>query len=386
MLNHLLTTSITTPQPAAQKFHRLILEGMAAGGQCVISTWSAIPVTPANHHKRFWNVASTYNNGVRYSYVPMFNFPGIKNIGIFLLTFLKVLYWGAFSQSRNRYIICDILNTTITTAALTASKINGVPIYTIVTDLPGLMVTNSTKPNLLRDFIYGKLIKPFLYRFNGYILLTPFMNEVVNKKNRPYMIMEGLVDSKMNHQQIQSRSSDPRIVLYAGGLYEKYGIKTLIDAFKKIDSLNVQLHLYGYGDMVETIDAYIGEDKRIVYKGMVPNKEAVKAQLNATLLVNPRPSGEEFTKFSFPSKILEYMVSGTPVLTTKLPGMPKEYFDYVYLIEKEDTDNISQKLYDLLSLNPDVLQTFGARAKSFVLDKKNNIAQSRSILHFLTIK
>ena len=38
------------------------------------------------------------------------------------------------------------------------------------------------------------------------------------------------------------------------------------------------------------------------------------------------------------------MVSGTPLLTTKLPGMPMEYWEYVYLFDNE-------KLEDLLRLN-----------------------------------
>ena len=56
--------------------------------------------------------------------------------------------------------------------------------------------------------------------------------------------------------------------------------------------------------------------------GCVTNDEIVRLQCEATLLVNPRPSDKEFCKYSFPSKTIEYMASGTPVLMTKLPGVP----------------------------------------------------------------
>ena len=64
----------------------------------------------------------------------------------------------------------------------------------------------------------------------------------------------------------------------------------------------------------------------------------------ATLLINPRFSNEEYTKYSFPSKNMEYMASGTPILTTKLPGMPKEYYEYIYLFEEESIEGMKNKM------------------------------------------
>ena len=38
--------------------------------------------------------------------------------------------------------------------------------------------------------------------------------------------------------------------------------------------------------------------------------------------VNPRQNNEEFTKYSFPSKTMEYLASGVPVVAYKLDGIP----------------------------------------------------------------
>lgn len=70
----------------------------------------------------------------------------------------------------------------------------------------------------------------------------------------------------------------------------------------------------------------------------------------ATLLINPRPSNEEFTKYSFPSKNLEYMASGTPLLATDLPGIPAEYKRYEYIIENENIDGIANMFRYVLNL------------------------------------
>ena len=56
------------------------------------------------------------------------------------------------------------------------------------------------------------------------------------------------------------------------------------------------------------------------------------------------------------------MVSGTPVLTTVLPGMPKEYYPYVYLLEDETPEGVSQKLHDLLLLSEEERKKKGLEA------------------------
>jgi glycosyltransferase involved in cell wall biosynthesis len=130
---------------------------------------------------------------------------------------------------------------------------------------------------------------------------------------------------------------------------------------------------------------YCKLDPRILYFGVVNNSTVVKRLEEALVLINPRPTTEEFTKFSFPSKNMEYMVSGTPLLTTKLPGMPVEYNEYVYLFEDESITGISKTLNFLLSKKDEELRSFGNKAKQFVLSKKSNVMQAKKIIVFLKI-
>ena len=109
----------------------------------------------------------------------------------------------------------------------------------------------------------------------------------------------------------------------------------------------------------------------------------VQLQKEVTLLVNPRPTGAEYTKYSFPSKNMEYMVSGTPVLTTNLPGMPIEYKKYVYLIDDESVEGLSEMLRTVLSKPREELLKKGVEAREFVLNNKNNIMQAQKVLEIL---
>ena len=74
------------------------------------------------------------------------------------------------------------------------------------------------------------------------------------------------------------------------------------------------------------------------------------------------------------------MVSGTPLLTTRLPGMPAEYNDYVYLFDEETTEGYAKKIDEIMSLSPADLQYKGKAAKEFVLKEKNHIKQAQRVI------
>lgn len=77
------------------------------------------------------------------------------------------------------------------------------------------------------------------------------------------------------------------------------------------------------------------------------------------------------------------MVSGTPVLTSRLPGMPEEYWDYVYILEDETAQGIAQILKKLLYCDKKALQEKGLKAKEFVLTQKNEIKQAEKVLQMV---
>ena len=146
-----------------------------------------------------------------------------------------------------------------------------------------------------------------------------------SKQSQNDMMMMQMMQMMMQNQQGQQRQ----------GQYQDYQ-----------DQYNSQKS--SLGEEVAKSPAQIAaEDPRIFYGGMLLNQEIVEKEQEATLLVNPRPTGEEYVKYSFPSKTMEYMASGTPVLTTVLPGMPKEYHPYVYLLEDETSDGITEKLKEV---------------------------------------
>lgn len=222
--------------------------------------------------------------------------------------------------------------------------------------------------------------------FDLYVLLTSQMNELVNPNMKPHIVMEALCDLSMANTDVrQEEKSSPRTVIYAGGVHERYGLKMLAEAFVQANISDTRLVYYGSGPYVEEYIKLCAANPNLEYRGVAPNDEIVAEEMKATLLVNPRPTTEEFTKYSFPSKNMEYMASGTPLLTTNLPGMPEEYHQYVYLFEEESVQGYADALRKVLSLPADIIYAKGGQAKMFVLQDKNYLVQAQRVLGLLDL-
>ena len=370
------------PGFAVQKFNRLLASGLVKNEE--VTVLSAPPIGRHNSSKLLWHRGQELEDDITYHYLNFINLPGLRQLCLTLGTFCRTLFWTISKPQKERAIVCDVLNASMGAAAILACKITGAQTIGVMTDMPGLMVRFETNQKMpLATRMATSLIKWCFRNYNKFVFLTEAMN-VVNEYSRPYIVMEGMSDGTMVEHNKSFEHKGVRTIMYAGGLHERYGLKKLTEAFMMLPQKNICLKLFGTGPFVDELEKkYCKEDKRVMYMGVAPNSEVVEAELEASLLVNPRPTHEEFTKYSFPSKNIEYMASGTPLLTTKLPGMPKEYYPYVFLIEDETTEGYSKALDEALNKTDEELFEYGAKAKCFVLDKKNSCEQARRVIKLI---
>ncbi len=373
------------PGQQAQKYHRLLLKGLTSNDKIYVEVISKLPLTRKNNNKLFLKKDSEKVDSINFFYTPIINIPIIKN---FISVFILLYYILKASRDRNTVIIGDTLNITTSIVNLVVGKIKGIKTVGIVTDVPSFLASSSKNYNNLitkvLSIITSKINEYIIQKFDSYIFITEEMNKLINKNNKEYVVIEGLVDSEM--ELITNRLNgkyQKRICMYTGSLKKIYGIKMLTQAFIKSNVEDSELHIYGDGDFKNELIQICQNNESIKYFGVKLNDFIVKEQMRAALLINPRPTNEEYTKYSFPSKNMEYMVSGTPILTTNLPGMPEEYKNYVYLIQDETVEGLSESLKKILS-NPRIeLHEKGALAKEFVLKQKNNIIQAEKVVKML---
>ena len=353
------------PGQQAQKFNKLLIKGLKLNGADVIGL-STPPVTTSNLNKKFIVLGKKIEDEILFSYVPVINIPILKNILNIAGSFFKTL---KYRKKNKTIIVCDVLNVSVSLGAVFAGILVGCPIIGIVTDIPELMVTG----HLSRQV---KLIYKIIDKCSHYVFLTEPMNTRLNPTGKPYVIIEGICNENTEYENFEHNNHS----IYAGYLDEKYGIKALIEAFILANVDGQELHIYGAGPYAEEAKRIANESDSIVYHGSVLNEIVVAEEKKARLLINPRPSNEEFTKYSFPSKNMEYMSSGTPVLTTKLLGMTKDYYEYVYCFKDETVEGMSETLKTILEKDDEQLLEKGKEAQHFVIMQKNNLIQARKIL------
>ena len=256
-----------------------------------------------------------------------------------------------------------------------------IKIINIITDLPEYMSSGNNLIYSILKSIGIKLYNLYSKHIDGYILLAPKMIEKLPNKNIQWIQLEGIFSNTKRRKSYLKQVD--KTILYSGALQSKYGIIDLLDAFEMIEDKEYKLYLCGTGDTVDIIKQRAAIDSRIQYLGVLDHNKVTDLQSKVALLINPRPSKDDYTMYSFPSKTIEYMASGTPVLMTKLKCLPTEYYQYLYFIDSETPEGIRDKIIEFFDKPEGERAEFGLQASEFILNNKTAPVQAARIIDFI---
>lgn len=253
----------------------------------------------------------------------------------------------------------------------------------IVPDLPEYYdyAKVSRVRKLLRK-LNNRSIEKCIRRVDRFVLLTEAMKEPLSVGNRPYTVVEGICTSKPS-EVVRKRTEDKKVILYTGSLNKQFGIDVLVDAFGKIANENYELWICGGGDYQENVKKAAECDNRIKFFGFVTKEKVAELQSKATVLVNPRQNTDEFTKYSFPSKTMEYLLSGIPVVAYKLEGIPDEYDAYMAYVEDNSPQSLAEILCNICEDSDRIYTIKAINAIDFVVKKKNSKIQTKKIIDLI---
>lgn len=375
------------PTSATVVFETALLAGMKKNNANV-EVWSfpMIPAFPGSKLLRFGGASEKLTCGYTCNWLNTVNLPVFKQLSRRLSARKAIKNWAKKNEGDGVILLYSIPPFMVKDVVKLSRKYN-LKAAAIVPDLPQNMYINHRKNVVLYKLkqLYLRSSLKYQSLFDGYVYLTRHMKDVI-APGKPYIVLEGIHNSEAETGEIKPvEKSCPRSIMYAGRLHEKYGILNLLDAFELINDTEAQLWIFGDGTAVSEIENRAKKDDRIKYFGRLAYEEILEYEKRATLLINPRSVKDEFTKYSFPSKTIEYMHSGTPVLTTRLEGIPEEYNEYVFMADDNDPVLLSEAINEILALSDDELRKTGEKAKAFIINKKNEVVQSKSILDFLTM-
>lgn len=371
------------PSVAAIVFESALLDGLRKNGaELEIHSFPMVPTFPGSRLLRFGGGTERLAAGYECHWLNTINLPVLKQLSRKWGGRRVLKRWTRENASEG-VVLTYSIPPFLVKEVIKYSKKNGVKTIALVPDLLRDMYMNERQSSLLTKAkqLYLKPALRLQGEYDGYVYLTEAMHEVV-APGKPYIVMEGIAGIADGEADPREKAF-PRAVMYAGMLHEKYGIVALLDAFEMINTPDTELWLFGEGTAVEAINKRAAGNPAIKYFGTVPRNEIMMFEKKATLLVNARNPDDEFTLYSFPSKMIEYMLSGTPLLTTKLKGIPEEYLEYVFLAEDGSAESLALALSEALGRSDAELVGFGRSAREFVKERADAKRQASRIMDFI---
>lgn len=371
-------------QNAADVFQKNIVYGLSCAGDVDVMVINLPFVTsyPKGFRSIFFpSVDDVVESDVRVKGFGFINLRGIRSIARLISALYGLL---SYEASKSPVIVVYSAHLPFMYAALLYRHIRpNTGLCLILPDLPEYMGTGGVAYRFIKS-IESKLFYSAVVKFDWLVPLTSGMINRISFDPKRSVVVEGMVLSggAVNVPCSKMRGF-VRYIFYSGTLAERYNILDLVEAFSILVESDVELWICGEGDARPKILQACSKNPRIKYLGQLKRDDVLILQAEALLLVNPRKPGEEYTKYSFPSKTMEYLVSGRPVVMYKLEGIPCEYYDYILSPKNVSIESLSQCLAGLLKLSDAELCRIGMRGRDFVLNEKNSVAQARKIIDLI---
>ncbi len=204
-------------------------------------------------------------------------------------------------------------------------------------------------------------------------------------QSKPTLRLEGGLTREWEDNAAESPTQNTRrVIAFSGGLTVYSGIRELLQAFDFLPGQDIELWITGHGVLAPEVEAAARRDSRIRYLGFLDRSEYRRVLRQATVLVNPRPSYILSHQYSFPSKLLEYLASGRPVISTCAGQVDKDYGEHLFLLREETPEALANLIASVLDRDPAELDNFGARGRQYVLTHKTWSTQGKRAYRFLS--
>lgn len=226
---------------------------------------------------------------------------------------------------------------------------------------------------------------------------------VISKKLRQYCINKGISPRKtviLNMLADDNRFKNvdykpkERYIAYCGnGENFKDGVDILLKAFAlvAIRYKNIKLYILGKGPKNDTdIQLHIIKDnnleKRVFMPGIIASTEVPQFIINAEILVLARPFNIQ-AEYGFPTKLGEYLLTGNPVVVTKVGELDDFLTDKKNCLfaKPDDPEDFADKLLWLLN-NRDEAHKIGERGKLVAQENFSYRTETKKIIEAINDK
>lgn len=335
----------------------------------------------SNKRLVFRSTRGKYKNAVFHE-IGFLNIPVIKPVMRFF-SYIRLIQ--KYAKKDRRLVIYGLyLPQLLALKFVKLFRPNCVDAAIFIDDLPGQygILPRSFVRRIIKLFFDNQIIKILNdgKTISHFALLTDQMSKVIQMHERNFTVIEGIARQNTEPESNHFKDSKKKIIYYAGTLNSEYGIETLTDAFMQIQGDEYELWICGDGDARETVEKAALADKRIRYYGFVDKERADELRDLSDVLVNPRTNEGAYTKYSFPSKTIEYMLAAKPIIMYKLDGIPIEYDCFLNYVSGVQPIDLAKKIVDVCVADSKEAEERARDGRKWILKNKNPKAQMAKLL------
>jgi glycosyltransferase involved in cell wall biosynthesis len=313
----------------------------------------------------------------------------VRHLTRFVSSFVKLIVWARhFRAVCHKSILVHGLHTGHLFSAIIAGLMFRIPVVVIITDPPSPSLPGEGNLVLGLRKIEQRLINWALSLADGVVGLTQEIHSLMCP-HLSFMLMEGILSATDQDNALKDVDGarvvrvNPPVLLYAGGLEPDYGVRLCLDTLAAYKDLRCEMWFAGKGSCADQVAAIAAVDPRVKFLGLLSQDELAATFKKADVLLNPRPTSSSFTKLTFPSKLLQYMATGLPVISTRQAGIPAEYWNYLIALDDETSQGLASLIRSLVSKPMDEVKRRSMLGRAFVLEQKSEGAQGKRLADFL---
>jgi len=325
-------------------------------------------------------------NNICLDFLPFINITPIKQLSLGIAVLLYLLRWCRKSKRSSQQRVICTFNISVPPGIFTllGARLTGSKAVAMIYDI---CVPGETAPDNFFTRIDYWLHKKTLPLFDGLVVITDAIAKDF-APNVPSLRIEGGISNELisQYQSLAVTTSSNKnlfSIVAAGRLDEINGINELLDAFAMIMDTRFRLHIAGTGPLEKVVKVAAGKDSRITFHGFLAFDEVLKLYSSADLLVNMRLTQRINTRYFFPSKTMEYLASGVPVITTCPGNVAEEYSNFAYLLHDESPAALAAMMVSVAGISEEKRKERGHTAQCYMAEHKTWDAQAEKIAHFI---
>ena len=224
---------------------------------------------------------------------------------------------------------------------------------------------------------------------------------VISENLKEYFRCKGIDDSKIHVVNMTvdtsrfdgvEKQQSKRYIAYCGNASNnKDGVDQLIKAFAITSKTSPDVKLYIIGPRPsegcsfpnQELAEELGITDKVVFTGMVKSEDMPQLLKNAEILALDRPDNIQ-AKYGFPTKLGEYLLTGNPVVITRVGNIPLFLQDGISaLISNPDNPEAFAAKLNWALENPLEAQVIGNKGREVALNEFNYRTESTKLISIL---